>query len=124
MSDIGDGVETARGWKAKKYYLSDEAIALLVAHCKGTPLTMSAYLDGLIKHELDHPAVTEARSVIDEGRRQLEELTSEPAVPPMTHTDIRAEQIPGKTSPVVPQRRVRIEDQKPVHSKKDFDIDL
>lgn len=101
-SKYRDGEETARGWKAKKYYLSDEAIALLVAHCKGTPYTMSAWIDMTIKRELDNPAerflreqhpVAEVAKVLGEGAKQLEELTK-PAVPPMKHTDIRSEQLP------------------------------
>jgi len=46
----------AKGWPGRKFYLSNEAFALLKAHCEGTPLTMSAYLDGLIKAQLDSPA--------------------------------------------------------------------
>lgn len=121
MNEFNDGVETARGWHARKYYLSDEAIALLVEHCKGTPLTMSAYLDQLIKQELGEPRVgwtpeevqaheAEFRRVLDEGQRQIAELTAaydKPRtittqdgttlpVPPMKHTDTRSEKQPTK----------------------------
>jgi hypothetical protein len=111
-----------------KYYLSDEAIRLLVAHCAGTPMTMSAYLDQLIKTDLSSPQTAELRPIpmdpvtaelkklLDEGRRQIAELTT-PVVPPMTHTDIRA-------GTDVPRHRERIEDQKPVPNKKDFDLDI
>lgn len=47
---------TKRGWLGRKYYLSPEAIELLESHCKGTPLTMSAYLDLLIKQGLAPPS--------------------------------------------------------------------
>lgn len=49
----GKGTMLAKvGWPAKKFYLSPEAIELLRQHCEGTPLTMSAYLDLLIKQNL------------------------------------------------------------------------
>lgn len=79
------GEETARGWRAKKYYLSEEAIQLLAAHCKGTPVTMSAWLDAVIKQHLsprtieklpvENTGLDEMRKLIDEGRRQIAELT-------------------------------------------------
>lgn len=50
---VGDGTIIAgKGWPARKFYLSAEAIALMENHCKGTPLSMSAYLDMLIKRDL------------------------------------------------------------------------
>lgn len=53
MTEPGDGSVIAdKGWPARKLYLSPEAIALMENHCKGTPLTMSAYVDMLIKSDL------------------------------------------------------------------------
>ena len=52
---------TAKGWPARKFYLSPEAIELLEGHCKGTPLTMSAYLDMLIKNALGSIPVTKTQ---------------------------------------------------------------
>src|SRR5689334_10575727 len=52
MTEPGDGSFIAdKGWPARKLYLSPEAIALMENHCKGTPLTMSAYVDMLIKRD-------------------------------------------------------------------------
>jgi len=56
MTEPGDGSFIAdKGWPARKLYLSPEAIALMEAHCKGTPLTMSAYVDMLIKRDAAIP---------------------------------------------------------------------
>jgi hypothetical protein len=110
VSSYEEGDTTARGWRGKKYYLSDEAIALLVAHCKGTPLTMSAYLDQLIKAELTPrgiaslpPAAAEVHEVLAEGKHQLDELRA-PILDP------------------VKTRNLVLEPKQP--TKKDFDIDL
>lgn len=129
MNDYEKGTQTARGWKAKKYYLSDEAIALLMEHCSGTPLTMSAYLDGLIKRELDSPAeqflraqpVAEVTKVLEEGQRQIEELTAP------TATEVVARIAEHESNTGRPPRDPReplgaFQSMKP--AKKDFDIDL
>lgn len=68
----GEGKEIkGLGWPARKFYLSPEAFDLLKAHCEGTPLTMSAYVDMLIKQALnpivatnrgEPPAVAEERA--------------------------------------------------------------
>lgn len=56
MTEPGDGSVIAdKGWPARKLYLSPEAIALMENHCKGTPLTMSAYVDMLIKRDAENP---------------------------------------------------------------------
>lgn len=57
MNGYVEGEKTGRGWRAKKFYLSDEAAALLKAHCEGTPLTMSACIDQLVKDKLGPPAL-------------------------------------------------------------------
>lgn len=132
-----EGDETAKGWKGRKYYLSDEAIALLMEHCRGTPLTMSAFIDDMVKRELG--------LVIEEGRRQIAELTSEQAtVPPMTHTDIREHIVapvldPDKSRNLVIKPKRRPGRSKLVYNKatktidtvtteqpakKDFDLDI
>jgi len=116
-----DAETTSRGWKRKKYYLSDEAVALLVAHCKGTPLTMSAYLDGLIKDQL--APHEEVRKVIDEGQRQFADLTSvmTPAELQLREEEKR-ELLGPAIDPAKVNPRIVIEPKQP--TKKDFDIDL
>ena len=41
-----------KGWRAHKYYLSDEAVELLEAHCRELHIPMSSYLDMLLKQNL------------------------------------------------------------------------
>lgn len=139
-SSYRDGDETAKGWKSRKYYLSDEAIALLVEHCNGTPLTMSAYLDGLIKRELYHapydPAdrshrepLAEVRKVLDEGAKQVADLTAPTmttqdgtVLPAMKHANTKA----GELNDAELDQHIRNlrEDHKKQSAKKDFDLDV
>lgn len=139
-SKYRDGEETARGWKAKKYYLSAEAIELLAAHCKGTPLTMSAWIDMTIKRELDSPAerflreqqpVETMQKLLDEGRRQLADLTNAGR----DANETRAKLPPNRTTFVVPAGYEAVRDAegratgdvRPIvkqPTKKDFKVDL
>lgn len=62
----GKGTVLAKvGWPAKKFYLSLEAIELLRQHCEGTPLTMSAYLDLLIKQNLSSDSAVRRPTVAE-----------------------------------------------------------
>lgn len=163
--DETDGYITGRGWRGRKYYLSDEAVALLKAHCHGTPYSMSAALDLMIKERLgeagpkdrlsvakdyapaepaEDPALQELRDTIEAGKkavaeisgiiakhtdvraesvtetiRRAQELTA-PAVPPMTHTDIRSSQLMRDKTDEYERRA----DAKKQPNKKDFDLDI
>ena len=67
----GKGEKIAgRGWPARKFYLSPEAISLVEKHCAGTPLTMSAYIDALIKRDLAPPQPIEPPAASAERARQ------------------------------------------------------
>ena len=106
MTEPGDGSFIAdKGWPARKLYLSPEAIAMMENHCKGTPLTMSAYVDMLIKRDLlPKQRVEPGEFEVALPKRPGGPVDNRPVVPPVVHADIRTE----KKQP----------------TKKDFEIDV
>ena len=124
MGDWKEGDQTAKGWVGRKFYLSREAVALLADHCKGTPLTMSAYIDGLIKRELDSPAERFLR-----GANQRETFTTQDGtvLPTATesterHKEQRAAYEKAGGFDGVVKRSTTTPDKQP--AKKEFDLDV
>lgn len=107
---------TAKGWPARKFYLSPEAIELLEGHCKGTPLTMSAYLDMLIKNALGNIPVIKSQVFKVEPPVASEERAKKAALERGIEQARRA--IPGSTG-VVPHA-----DRFTTAAKKDQPFDL
>lgn len=116
MTEPGDGSVIAdKGWPARKLYLSPEAIALMENHCKGTPLTMSAYVDMLIKRDL-----TENPYLPPDYKVRLTDEAST-ITPEMFEAAqrIAAENDKRTVAPVPSRARIPTS-----AAKKDFDIDV
>jgi len=122
----------AKGWPGRKFYLSNEAFALLKAHCEGTPLTMSAYLDGLIKAQLDsaaerflreQPSAKVTHSGSEEAREMAETIAD--ALSKITGVDpIKAVEVPTTATGRLTRLTPEPQEIKKQPAKKDFKIDL
>jgi hypothetical protein len=112
---------TPRAGKARKYYLSDAAIAALEAEARRTTWSMSVILDMLIKKHIKPPAPEP--SLLDE----IEAIRTAQERAAMAE---EKEQLLGPAPAEVPTEPARIEDQKPAvlkrarPTKKDFDLDI
>lgn len=122
MTEPGDGSVIAdKGWPARKLYLSPEAIALMENHCKGTPLTMSAYVDMLIKRDLTENQYPPPHTLPEIARRvaENEALGATDRGEPPAVAEERAKQAALQRG--IGEAKAALLKQP---TKKDFDIDV
>lgn len=120
MTEPGDGSVIAdKGWPARKLYLSPEAIALMENHCKGTPLTMSAYVDMLIKRDLEQPSPYVPGALAATVKPEIFDAYKGTPLEPPAITEERAKQAALQRG--IGEAKAALLKQP---TKKDFDLDV